>query len=208
MRVTLSRPPAQVDFEVGSISEAVGILQSEESALVQLFTIADKMNGGGEEAEQVALAAEPKKERKTRAPKEAVAPPPMPVPSAAAPPSPPVAPVAPTPIDTTEGPNGVPKFLDRSGGAPAGQPLPPPAPPPLVPAAPNFALGNRVADVLEAKAATAADAGKSLVTWLQHPGLGGIVRNDPSVTFQEAVAVVRMTTDDRVAVAAGLLQVS
>jgi hypothetical protein len=158
---------------------------------------------------------EPPKTRKKRGadPAAAVAPPPIPVPSAA--PTPPTSAVTP-PSLALPADGGIPAFLDRTAGAPpAAQTPPPPAPPPLlpqapalVPAAPNFALGNKVADVLEAKAAAAIDKGASLVTWLQHPGLGSIVRNDPSVTFEEAVAVVRMTTDDKIATAAGLLQVS
>lgn len=198
-KITLARPPAAAEFEVGSIAEAVGILQQEESALVNLFRIADGLSGGGgaseEQGEEVsapgtAAAPEAPKTRKPRAPKaDAVAPAPIPVPSAA-PPSPP-APNLTLPAD-----GGIPAFLDRSGGAPAGAPPPPPllpAAPALVPTPPvSGPVTAKVVAELQRRAAASADGGKGLVTWLAAPGNGYVVAQ---ASFAEAIEVLHQLGD-------------
>lgn len=206
IEVTLSRPPASTTFEVGSFAEAVAILSENESQLIQLFTLADKMSGaatagGGEEPEAATetAAAEPKKERKPRAPKvEAVAPAPLPVPTTA-------------PDLTIPADGSVPGFLARPAAPPAppapqtaAPPPPPPLPnaPPLAPAAPT--LASKVVAHIEGKVANAADGGAAYVIWLQG---AGIVKPG-AVTYGEALSAVALATDVQLGPVAQALGVS
>jgi hypothetical protein len=196
IEVTLSRPPASTTFEVGSFAEAVAILSENESALIQLFTLADKLGGGaGDEAggEEQAATAEAPKTRKPRTPKaEAVAPAPLPVPSAApAPPAPP-----PNLAPAVDG--GIPPFLQRDAAvtpappaATAAPPAPPPLPnaPPIAPAPPNT-LATKVVAELERRAKGSADGGKALADWLAAYGV-----TQPNKSYGEALSAVALATD-------------
>ncbi len=214
-QITLSRPPAAASFEVGSIAEAVAVLQQEESALLSLFKVADGLNGPSEPAAPeapggvesgTAESNGSKPARRGRAPKEAVAPAPIPVPSAA--PAAPVAPAAPTPPvappNLQEGANGIPAFLDRSLQTPT-----PPAPPPLLPNAPALAppptgvLAAKVVAELERRAKGAPDQGKALADWLAACGL-----TVPGMSYGDALAAVAFISDDKLATVAGQLGVS
>lgn len=191
-RITLERLPLRLDFEVGSVAEGVAILQEQDSQLRQLVTIADEMAGNTEQAE--AATTEPaKRGRKPKAnqpdPSTATAPPPLAVP--------PVAPSLAIPAD-----GGIPEFLRNQ--APAAPP-PPPAPPapPVAVAPPSGILAGKVIANLDQRKAASADGGKVLADWLAQCGL-----TQAGASYDEAIAVVRMTADDKLAAIAGQLGVA
>lgn len=124
-------------------------------------------------------------------------------------PVPPVATAAPaaTPPDTTPNANGIPNFLDRTGNA-APPPVPPAVAPPVVPPAapvPGGVLAQKIVADLKRRAAGSPDQGKGLVDWLAGPGIGLVVAG---ASFDEACAVINMTTDDKLQSVAGLLGVA
>lgn len=220
MKVTISREPLKMEFEAGSVEEALGILNDNKAKFVEMLDLATEMSGaeggaetgGGEVA--TATTTEPPKPRgrKPRAgadPATATAPPPLAVPGAA-PPTPPVPPVANAPAAPLD--NGIPPFLQRTAtDAAAAAPPPPVLPnaPSVAPAAatPQFILGGKIADALQGKVTGAADKGASLLLWLQHPGVAGALIV-PTATIDEAISVMRFTTDDKVAHIAPLLGVA
>lgn len=208
--VKLMRNPLGVEFEVGSISEALGILQDNKDKFLELLAFSNDLGGGQDEPVTTAVtvdAAAGETQKPTRgrgkgkAAAEAVAPAPIPVPGAA--PTPP-APAA----DTTLGDNGIPKFLDRTAAA-AAPPPPPllPAAPPVAPpaATPAFILGNKIADDLQKRLDGSADKGAALQAWLM-PHVTAITV--PTATIDEVIAVMRFTADDKVAHLAAPLGIS
>lgn len=208
--VKLMRNPIGVEFEVGSVSEALGILQDNKEKFLELLAFSNDL-GGGDETVTTTLtptsgetaADAPKRGRgKGKAAAEAVAPAPIAVPGAAAPPAPP-APAA--PVDATPNANGIPAFLDRT--AAAAPPPPPllPAAPPVVPEAPKFVLGNKIADDLQKRLDGSADKGAALQTWLM-PHVTAFAL--PGASIDEVIAVIRFTADDKVAHLAAPLGIS
>ncbi len=213
--VKLMRSPIGVDFEVGSISEALGILQDNKEKMRELLEFSSELGGGQDDtvtttitpsggSEQTGEAPAKRGRGKGKAAETAVAPAPIPVPDAA-PPAPP-APAA--PVDTTPNANGIPAFLDRT--APAAAPPPPPllpAAPPVAPVAatPAFILGNKIADDLQKRLDGSADKGAALQAWLM-PHVTAITV--PTATIDEVVAVIRFTADDKVAHLAAPLGIS
>lgn len=201
IKVTLSRPPAAVEFEVGSFAEVVGMLSDNESTLVNLFSIADRMNGasegtGGEvPAATEGAAPTETKTRKPRTPRvEAVAPAPLPVPGAT--------PVPPTPPNLAPAPDGgIPPFLARTPEPPAPPPLP--NAPPIAPAAPVNSLAPKVVAELETRAKGSADGGKALADWLASCGLVKAGSN-----YADALSVVAIASDVQLAQVADLLKLA
>lgn len=205
--VKLMRNPIGVEFEVGSVPEALGILQDNKDKFLELLAFAGELGGNGDDAVTTTLtptggetAAEPAGSKPGRKKKNqpdattATAPAPLPVPGAAAPPAPPV------PVDTTAGDNGIPKFLDRTAPAAAAPPPPPllPTAPPVAPAAaPAFILGNKIADDLQKRLDGSADKGDALRAWLM-PHVTAFVAL-PTATIDEVIAVIRFTEDVKVA---------
>lgn len=193
-RITLERLPLRLDFEVGSVAEGVAILQEQDSQLRQLVSIADDMAGNAEgtPTEAPATGAEPaKRGRKPKAsqpdPSTATAPPPLAVPPVAAPPV--------APVDTSPAADGgIPPFLQRA----AAPPPPPPAPP-----APSGILAGKVIANLDQRKTATPDGGKGLADWLAQCGLV-----QAGASYDEAVAVVRMTADDKLVAIAGQLGVA
>lgn len=220
-KITISRPPMEIEFKTGSVSEAVSILQQENTELNRAFqegtalldraieaaAAAETQEAPATATELATAAAEPKKERKKRGadPAAAVAPAPLPVPSSpASPPAPPTATQTPTAVTTlappnlAEGANGIPAYLDRNlqGGTAGAAPPPPPllpAAPPVAPAPPvSGPVGQKIIAELEKRAAGSPDSGKSLADWLALPTVGLTV---PGATFVEAIDCLRMIGD-------------
>lgn len=202
-RITLERLPLRVDFEAGSVAEAVAILQEQDTALRQIVSLADDMAGNTEqpatgEADK-GDGAGPTKGKPGRKPKDKSQPDPS---TATAPPPVAVPPAAPTLAPAAD--DGIPPFLQRTAEAPAAAaPPPPPAPPapPVVP--PSGILAGKVIANLDQRKAGTPDGGKSLADWLAQCGLV-----NPGESYDAAIAVVRMTTDDKLAAIAGQLGVS
>lgn len=199
--VKIALQPFEVSFEAGSIGEAVAILQEPGNELSKLAALATGTSSGEEPEETETTTAEPdkpaRKPRKPRAAVEAVAPPPIPVPTQESPP-----PAPPAPVDT-----GIPAFLDRTGAAPvAVAPPPPVAAPPMVapPAAPPVGvLAAKVAAEVKRRGEGAADQGAGLVDWLAKAGLCV-----PGATFQEAVDCVSFLSDEKLGPVATALGVA
>ena len=117
-KIIIQQMPISAEFEVGSLSEAVGILQEQESAIRGLGEIANDLNGTSSEAPQgeatnaAGETAPPKKPRgrpPTKGgadPATAAAPAPLPIPGAAPPPPAPAA-------DMTSADGGIPPGLRR-----------------------------------------------------------------------------------------------
>lgn len=201
---TLSRPGISLEFETGSVKEAIGLLEQEGTAIQDVFglTMGHAHAAAQEVAGEVATGAEPPKTRKPRgsnktAP-EAVAPEPLPVPSQEAPLAPPLPTPAATPLPANElalNANGVPAFLDASNRAP---PLPvAPTPPPV------GVLGPKMVAVLDEKAKGAVDGGQALADWLAQCGL-----TIKGKTFAEACRAVLMISDEKLKPAADILGVA
>lgn len=198
--VKLMRNPLGVEFEVGSVSEALGILQDNKDKFLELLAFSDDLGGGQDEPVTTTLtaaaggeAAPAKRSRKSKDATTAVAPAPIPVPGAAP------APAAPA-VD-----NGIPAFLKRE--AAAAPPPPPllPAAPPVAPEAPKFVLGNKIADDLQKRLSGSADDGKALRDWLMPHVTAFAI---PSATIEEVISLIRFTVDEKVAHLAAPLGIS
>ncbi len=213
-KFTITRAPVALECEVGSLGEAIGLLQAEDTSIRTLIATADDLNSSNGEAQAApsgdapATAAEPPKQRKPRGsnkdkgdPATATAPAPVEIPTAAAP--------AAAPVNTAPGPSGVPAFLDRTSEAAATAAAPPP-PPPAIPAAPpappaappSGVLAGKVIAELD-KRAEAPGAADALAGWLAQCGLV-----KAGTTYSDAIDAVRMLADDKVAVVAGQLGVT
>lgn len=197
-KITLQRLPATIEFEAGSISEINGILQQEDTELRKFISIAAGLDdGSGQEGTQEAVPGEvtPKESKRTRGPNknkpaaEATAPAPMPVPDA---PATTTTVLPPNELPGADAPaladDGIPEALRRVPAPPAL--VAPPPPPPAAP--PSGILAGKIIAELDTRKATTADNGKSLAEWL---GACNVVT--PGVTYDAAIAAVRMTTDDR-----------
>ena len=208
-KIIIQQMPISAEFEVGSLSEAVGILQEQESEIRKLGEIANDLNGGpasegqGEATNAAGEAAPPKRRgrpAKGADPATAQAPAPLPIPGA----TPPPAPAA----DMTSTDGGIPPGLRRdpaTNTAPAMvAPLaPPPPPPPPAAAPPSGMLAGKIITNLDQRKAATADNGKSLADWLAQAGL--VVSGS---TYDEAVNALRLITDDKLTKVAELLQVA
>lgn len=185
----------EIEFETGSIKEAVGILQDESNAIGELFAAAPWAQSGTE-GQAPAPAATPPKTRKPRNapdPASASAPPPLPVtappapppappmPPSAAPPTAPAAPPAP-PV-----PEGIPPFLKREA-----------------PAVVGGRLGPLVKAELDKRATDDAAKGQ-IVAWLVQ---SGVLLGTPVPTWNEATAVLTVATDKELESVAGALGIS
>jgi hypothetical protein len=203
-RITLERLPLRLDFEAGSVAEAVAILQEQDTQLRQIVAIADDMAGTTNEAptteaDKGANAEPARRGRKPKAnqpdPSTAQAPPPAPVPAPAA------ANLA-IPAD-----GGIPQFLQRTAetapAAAAPPPPPPPAPPAPPVAPPSGILAGKVIMNLDQRKAASVDGGKVLADWLAQCGLV-----QAGASYDEAIAVVRLQGDDKLAAIAGQLGVA
>jgi hypothetical protein len=199
--VSVSSPGVELHFETGSIKEAVAVFADEDTELTRIFggsilakidfaeAVAAEETGGEATAEAAPEAPKAKPGRKPKA-VEAVAPAPLPVPSApSAPPSPPTPPPA-APAAPAAADEGIPAFLARTPAPPA-PPSPPVAPPVSGP------VTAKVVAELTKRATGAPDGGQALVTWLAHPATGGFVV--PGASFDEAVAVLHQLGDAKVA---------
>lgn len=210
-KIIIQQMPISAEFEVGSLSEAVGILQEQESEIRKLGQIADDLNGGGQgeapEATPAPSGTEPPKRRgrpaKGADPATAQAPAPLPIPGATPPPPAPAA-------DMKSVDGEIPPGLRRdpaTNTAPAMVAAPPlaPPPPPPAPAAPppSGILAGKIIANLDARKAATPDGGKSLADWLASAGL--VVSGS---TYDEAINAVRLIPDDKLATVAGLLQVA
>jgi hypothetical protein len=51
-KITIERAPIGVEFEVGSIAEAISILEQEDTNLRRVVSIGDSLSGNGGEVEQ------------------------------------------------------------------------------------------------------------------------------------------------------------
>lgn len=200
--VKLMRSPIGVDFEVGSISEALGILQDNKEKMRELLEFSSELGGGQDDTVTTTItpsggetAAEPAKRGrgKGKAAAEAVAPAPIPVPDAA----PPAPPALAAPVDATPNANGIPAFLDRTkDAAPPPPPLLPAAPPVAPAAAPAFILGNKIANDLQKRLDGSADKGATLQAWLMPHVTAFAI---PTASIDEVISLIRFTTDDKVA---------
>lgn len=189
---------ATVEFEVGSLAEAVEILTENENTLTRFLGI--RVNQGGEGTQDGGGSPEqaPRRGRRPKATGADAAP----------------APASPAPA--TDGLE-IPPFLDRRPGAGAPAPIPTspvaqapaPAPVPAAPPAPPAAApGGVLAPKVEAelkRRGTDPVAQKSLVEWLAHPATGGLVIS--SATFDEACQCIRFMSDDKLSNVAKALQV-
>lgn len=214
LKFEFRRPSLTASGEVGSLAELVGILQDEGSSLVKMFgddmeLVVQSVSQEGQAPEttgDVTTTTEPaKRGRKKNQPDPAAAqaPPPAPIPGAAAPPAPAA------PVNTAENANGLPAFLDRTTAAapppPPLLPAAPPAAPPVAPAAPPVSgpVGAKIIEIITAKTAGAADGGQSYADWLATAGV-----TIKGATLAEALSVLRMTTDEKLAGVATALGVT
>jgi hypothetical protein len=188
--ITIQRNPISVAFEVGSLSEAIGVLEQEDSQIRKIGAIADDLVTPAA-AETAGEGGETEAKKRGRKPKANT-----PDPATAQAPAP-----APTPADPTPGPNGLPAFLDRTAQA---APPPPPPPPPAPPAAPpSGILAGKVIANLDQRKATTADGGKALAEWLVSYGLV-----NAGSSYDESIAALRLMPDDKLAQVATALSVA
>lgn len=183
---TLSRPGIELEFETGSIKEALGLLESEGTQISEVFGVFM----GGKPAEQGAPEAPKADEpaKRTRGPnknKEAVAPPPLPVPT-----SPPTATTLPPNALAPAIDGGIPPFLQRTA-------------PPLAPLPPATTLAPKVVAALDVRKATSPDGGQALADWLASHGL-----TVPGASYDEACRALLFIADEKLAAAAAQLGVS
>lgn len=233
-KVTVERASAKIEFEAGSISEINGILQQEDTELRKFIVITDELsasNGSQEPATDAPVEGggpQAPKERKTRGPNknksaaEATAPAPMPIPGYTDPPiklavaetdaigrqlvetasvaiDPAPMPAAPAPIPADD---GIPEALRRVPAPPA-LVAAPPAPPAPPAAPPTGVLAGKIIAALDVRKAGTPDNGKSLADWLASCSVV-----TPGVTYDAAVAALRMTTDDRLKPIAEALEIA
>jgi hypothetical protein len=198
LKFEFKRPAMSVSGEVGSLSELIGALQEEGSSLTKMFgsdmelmlqSLGDTTAlGTGTVAETNEQTAETtdKKERKPRGPNK----PKVEMQPPNAPP--------PIPVDMTPGANGIPAGLARdpaTNTAPAmaaAAPPPPPPPPPAPPVPPSGVLAGKIIPHMEDIASKSPDGGKAWVDWLATSGI--VVAG---ATFEEAMKVIRMQSDDK-----------
>lgn len=197
-KITVARAPFTVEFECGSIGEAVAALTQDKSKLQELFELSDSINddqpgepapaGGTAPQSQTSDSAPPT--RKPRTPKNAAAtasaPAPAPIPSA---------PAAGDGLD-------IPPELRRTAPAPATAAAPPPPPimppaaaPPVAPPAPTPPTSVHAAKIvaeLQRRATGAADKGQALADWLASSGV--ITKGS---NFDEAISVIPFTSDEK-----------
>lgn len=207
------------EFDTETVKDFLTSVENEQAEFAKVFSVdavAEVVEAVRDESGEDDAPNDGKPARKPRGPNkpkvEAVAPAPMPVPEVA----PPAAPAAPAVDD------GIPEALRRTAPpAPAAAAAPPP--PPLMPAAPPIApaaptpppappaapptgvLANKIIADLDKRKAGAADGGAALVAWLAAPPLSLVVKG---ATYDQAMDVLRMTTDEKLAAAAGALGVS
>lgn len=235
LKVTLSRSPLGLEFEVGSVEEALGILQDSKAKFIEVLDLANELSSASPDdtsetsattaAATSETAAAPASKPRGRKPKNqpdpatASAPAPAPVPAAApaAAPAVPSAPAAPTPpLATAENSNGIPAFLDRKDPAaavnqvPAAPAAPPPpvlpSAPPVAPAAPpTSVLAPKIKAALDVRKSGAVDGGGSLATWLSDPAFGIIA---PGANYDECIAVLPFQDDAKLAPIAAALGIS
>jgi len=191
-KITVERLPLRVEFEVGSIAEAVGVLEQEDSQLRKIGSIADELNGNAP-GQDVAAPEAPKKPRgrpakNTPDPATAVAPAPLPVPTA---------------VEGLEIPAALKRDANNSAPAVAAPPPPPPAPPAPSIVPPSGILAGKIIADLDKRKAGSADDGAALVTWLAS---ANVVQAGAS--YDEAVAVVRLMRDEHLAGIATALSVA
>jgi hypothetical protein len=195
-RIIVKQNPGQVEFEVGSVEEAIGILQDKNTSLTNLMTEFSKLpaegaQGGGESP---AIERKPRKPRNANQPDSTSAQAPAPIP----PPAPGAA--APPPSDGLK----IPPFLDRNAQQPA--PLAPPAPPAPAPTpapAPVVKLSDKVIANLKTRAEASPDKGAALAQWLVDSKI--VVAG---ATFVEACAVLQFSKDEQLTPIAAALGVS
>lgn len=214
-KIVVSPNGIAAEFEVGSLSEAIGILQENENTLTRLMSI--QVGGGGVAGTGEKEATEsngrgrrgrPPKNPPDQAPAAApvAAPPPAPVPAA----EPGIVPPGFVQlVDTTPNPKtGIPAFLDRSGDIPAPAPVPvPAAPPPPTPAPavpPVGVLAPKVEAELRRRGVDAVSQ-KGLVDWLANPATGALVIANS--TFEEACQCIKFMSDDKLRPVAAALQI-
>lgn len=207
-RIRVEVPSVEIAFEVGSISEAVGILTDNETALANVAEMGANLanvydNDNREEIEtkqetkqqEVNTGGDAPTKRRGRPPKanttNAPAPVPVPVPAVSAP-----APVAP-PV----GDHGIPAGLVRANQTSAAPVAPPAALP--SPPAPVSGLADRIIENLKSRFVGAPDGGAALTAWLKSLGL---TKADASI--DETYAVLRFTDPIRLESIAGALGVS
>lgn len=216
-RITVSPRGVEADFEVGSIAEAIGILQNEHTEFASLVAIAIGGTAAAIDGKSTTGAKRGRPAKNQPDATTAVAPAPAPLPDAP-PPIPDPAPAIPDPAlmkqvqDSAVNGLEMPEFLKRTADAPPPPPpLPAPAAPPVAPpaATPAFILGGKVADVIAKKTAESVDKGAALLAWLMAPNCaGGFIAPGTTPTIDEVIAVLRFTDDDKVKPIAGALQVA
>jgi hypothetical protein len=221
-KIKIARAPFEVEFETGSISEAIGALEAENTNLARLFAI--DLSGGSEadEPEQAAptvatetapaaAAAAGKGRGRPRKNVEATAPAPIPTPDA------PLAPVLPTTTQsigptpaTVLPPNqlaptdglAIPPFLDRASPAAVVNQPPVPVAPPPPPAPPIGVLAQKVIAHIE-KAAPDKPSQDGWVAWVASTGL-----TIPGATFAETIDCLRFIDDTKLAPVAAALSIA
>lgn len=212
-----------LDIETGSIEEAQGFFEDKDSNIIKIFgfSVLSRVDFGS-----TALSTGTVEEPKTRKPRtakvEAVAPAPLPVPTATTlPPNAlnasgpaPTAPPAPT-VDA----DGIPLALRRdpvTNAAPAMVAAPPPplpalptaAAPPLAPTAPPGpppvgVLGPKIVAALDVLKEGKADGGQALADWLNQMNL-----TIKGATYDEACRALLMISDEKLKQAAEMLKVA
>lgn len=221
-RIRVEVPSVEIAFEVGSISEAAGILTDNETAIANIAEMGANLanaydSDNGEETtkqETTSTNSETSKPRRGRPPKTNAtnAPAPIPVPTASAPvaapapvPVPAAAPApvqvpavsAPAPVAPPSGDHGIPAELVRANQNPA------PAPAPVAPPAPISGLADKIIENLKSRFVGAPDGGAALTAWLKSLGL-----TKADATIDETYAVLRFTDQIRLESIAGALGVS
>lgn len=196
-----------VEFETGSLKEAYGFMQEQDTVIGQIFGFSPVARVDFSAEEKGEIVAEPtRRARGPNKPKpEAVAPAPLPVPTEA--PAAPSTTLPPNALPTTAAPpslvipadGGIPPFLARPAAtAPPALPSPPLAPlPPTAP--PVGVLGPKVIAALERHKDGKPDGGQALADWLASAGL-----TIKGATFDDACRVLLMTSDEKIT-AAGIL---
>lgn len=203
-RIRVEVPSVEIAFEVGSISEAAGILTDNQNALASIAemgaTLTNAYNNDSEEkttkqetTKQETTTDDAPAKRRGRPPKANAtnAPAPVPVPAVSTP-----APVAP-PV----GDHGIPEALVRVKEAPVPAPVAPPSPP--APPAPVSGLADKIIENLKSRFVGAPDGGAALTVWLKSLGL-----TKADATIDETYAVLRFTDQIRLESIAGALGVS
>lgn len=239
-RVVINPSFVSVEFEAGSLKEAVAIIQNEAESLPVLQSFAGMQGGpvmletemtgapsnavtappappaaGGKPKRGRPSAADKAAAEKAAAAAAAAAPAPLPVPGAAPPPAPAPLPVpgaappppapAPLPAPADAVPphalppappapgHGMPDSLVRVQAAPGINPPAFVSPPP--PAPPVSPLSDKIVEKLR----TLKDGGVDVVSWLSAPPPSGCGMVAPGFSFDEAMDVIRITEEARLA---------